>query len=66
MRQGLTDASYYCASCGERVETTIDASQGARQRYTEDCSVCCRPNVLSIRWDEFEESFAINAELEYE
>ena len=41
-------ASYYCAYCGTVNETLVDPSGGARQTYTEDCAVCCRPNVLHI------------------
>ncbi len=44
-------ASYLCAYCGVENETFVDDTAGRRQRYTEDCSVCCRPNVLSITID---------------
>jgi hypothetical protein len=37
---------------------------GHRQRYVEDCQVCCKPNVLCIRWDGDAEEFLIEAELE--
>ena len=43
-----TMARYNCAYCGEENETFFDASGGARQTYTEDCAVCCRPNVLTL------------------
>lgn len=39
---------YRCAVCGEVNETVVDESAGAEQRYTEDCQVCCRPNLLSL------------------
>jgi hypothetical protein len=39
---------YRCAVCGEVNETIVDESAGLSQRYTEDCRVCCRPNLLSI------------------
>jgi hypothetical protein len=42
---------YVCASCGEVVETALDPSAGASQRYIEDCPVCCRPNVLQVTID---------------
>jgi hypothetical protein len=42
-------ATYQCAVCGETIETIVDESQGDVQRYTEDCQVCCRPNVLHVR-----------------
>ena len=44
----LIDASYQCAFCGERIETSVDPSAGRQQTYVEDCQVCCRPNVLHI------------------
>ncbi len=36
-----------CPYCGERIELSIDASV-ARQAYTEDCQVCCRPMVVAV------------------
>jgi hypothetical protein len=39
---------YACASCGESNETLVDPTGGTRQVYTEDCQVCCRPNLLTI------------------
>ncbi len=39
---------YQCGSCGEWVDTVVDASGGDRQTYVEDCAVCCRPNLLRI------------------
>lgn len=47
----LIEAGYTCASCGEYIETTVDASQGAQQTYIEDCAVCCRPNTLRVVTD---------------
>lgn len=44
----LIDARFTCALCGEENETTVDPSQGARQRYVEDCQVCCCANVLVV------------------
>ena len=40
-----------CASCGEPNEIDVDLSAGRRQVYVEDCQVCCRPNVLTVRFD---------------
>ncbi|MEO6940938.1 MAG: CPXCG motif-containing cysteine-rich protein [Candidatus Kapaibacterium sp.] len=45
-------ATYQCAVCGEVNETVVDESAGREQTYTEDCQVCCRPNVLRIRIDD--------------
>ena len=40
--------AYDCAYCGEENETFVDPSGGSQQTYTEDCTVCCRPNLLRI------------------
>ncbi|MBV8115041.1 MAG: CPXCG motif-containing cysteine-rich protein [Silvibacterium sp.] len=55
-------AEFQCAGCGEWNETVVDESAGSRQSYVEDCQVCCKPNVLDIRWDR--EGYLISAELE--
>ena len=57
-------SGYVCAGCGEWNETSVDESAGRRQRYVEDCQVCCKPNVLRISWDSEAEEFVIDAELE--
>lgn len=43
--------SIRCPSCGERLETHVDVTAGART-YIEDCQVCCRPMELTIEIDE--------------
>lgn len=58
------NASYVCAYCGEVVETTVDVSAGASQRYVEDCTVCCRPNVLHVMVDWETDEVEIQAESE--
>jgi hypothetical protein len=55
---------YVCAGCGEWNETTVDESAGRRQRYVEDCQVCCKPNVLLVSWNSEAEEFEIDAALE--
>jgi hypothetical protein len=57
-------SGYVCAGCGEWNETTVDESAGSRQRYVEDCQVCCKPNLLRANWDAGAEEFTIDAELE--
>ena len=44
-------ATFRCAFCGELNEIDVDLSAGFKQSYVEDCQVCCRPNVLSVRFD---------------
>lgn len=44
----LHEASYICPACGEEIVIPLDPSGGAVQEYSEDCPVCCRPNVLHV------------------
>jgi hypothetical protein len=43
--------TYACAFCGEDNDTFVDPGGGARQIYTEDCAVCCRPNLITVTLD---------------
>jgi hypothetical protein len=36
-----------CPCCGENIELVIDCSV-SHQEYVEDCSVCCRPIIVSV------------------
>ena len=27
-------------------------SGGRHQTFTEDCTVCCRPNLITLQWDD--------------
>jgi len=40
--------TYACAFCGEDNEVFEDPSGGSRQTFTEDCTVCCRPDLLTL------------------
>jgi Cysteine-rich CPXCG len=42
------DAEYICPSCGENNAVGVDPTAGRRQRFVEDCPVCCRPLVFII------------------
>jgi hypothetical protein len=44
--------TYFCDSCGEEIEVSLDPSGGTVQQYVEDCPVCCVPNLLRISWDD--------------
>ena len=39
-----------CPYCGESIELLIDGSV-SEQEYNEDCSVCCRPIVVTLNED---------------
>jgi Cysteine-rich CPXCG len=44
--------TYDCAFCGEENEVFVDVTAGRRQTFTEDCAVCCRPNLIVLTLDE--------------
>ncbi len=46
------EATYVCDACGEEIVVPIDLSAGPKQKYVEDCPVCCRPNVIHVEIDE--------------
>lgn len=46
------DAAYICDTCGEEIIIPLDFSQGASQKYIEDCPVCCRANVIHVEVDD--------------
>ncbi len=60
----MAEATYQCAGCGQWNDTIVDESAGRRQQYVEDCQVCCKPNLLDVRWSTEACSFLISAELE--
>ena len=43
--------TYSCAFCGEDNDVLVDPSGGRRQTFTEDCAVCCRPNLITLVFD---------------
>jgi hypothetical protein len=42
------DALYTCPVCCEANAVGVDPTAGRRQRFVEDCPVCCRPLVFDI------------------
>jgi hypothetical protein len=51
-RHRAVEASYPCGSCGEEIVVPLDPSAGDRQRYVEDCPVCCAPNEVFVDYEE--------------
>ena len=45
----LIPITYSCPVCGESIDSAADPSQGSLQSYVEDCQVCCRPLILTLR-----------------
>jgi hypothetical protein len=56
---------YGCAFCGEDNEVFVDPSGGRQQTFTEDCTVCCRPNLITLTIDD-DGDIAIEVSQEYE
>jgi hypothetical protein len=61
----LTPVPYACAACGQANQTMLDPGGGDHQQYTEDCEVCCRPNLLTLAIDPETRAVSIANELEY-
>lgn len=50
----MLDEAFFttCPYCGEPAETVLEAGEPCgRQVYIEDCAVCCRPMVITVRLD---------------
>ncbi len=56
--------SYRCCFCGQLNEVSVDLTAGNSQVFVEDCYVCCRPNVLTLRIDPSTDSILIEAQFE--
>lgn len=50
-----------CPYCGEGITVWIDPGGGGRQRYVEDCSVCCRPIEIAA-WADEDGDFAVSTQ----
>jgi phage terminase large subunit GpA-like protein len=44
----IVPADISCPHCGETFALEVDTSQ-SEQDLIEDCSICCRPIVLTVR-----------------
>jgi hypothetical protein len=42
------EVSASCPYCGEPISFWIDEGGGSKQRYVEDCAVCCRPIEVDL------------------
>ena len=50
-----------CPHCGEPIDVYVDPGGGEYQEYVEDCSVCCRPILISATFDEREQDYRVTA-----
>lgn len=65
IRHEVSSTEYTCTWCGEVNNTFVDPSQGQKQDYIEDCQVCCKPNKLTVFYDEWNGAYNIQAEPPY-
>ena len=42
------DYSFSCPYCGVGLSTRLDKSGGSKQRFVQDCEVCCRPIQIEV------------------
>jgi len=54
------DLTYQCACCGETNEIFLERAAGDRQQLVEDCAVCCRPMVITARWNDLTGAFDLD------
>jgi hypothetical protein len=47
-----TPVTYDCVFCGEENEVFVDPSGGRHQTFTEDCAICCRPNLITLELED--------------
>lgn len=59
----LQQSSLQCPYCGERIDILLDGSV-ACQEYIEDCSVCCRPMVVTAVTTDDDVQVSVRAEHE--
>ena len=43
--------SFSCACCFEPNDLFVDPQEGDEQEIIQDCEVCCRPNVITVKID---------------
>lgn len=60
----VINTEWACGYCGEMSEASVDLMGGEHQSYVEDCTVCCRPNMLYISIDADSGEAVITAEFE--
>jgi len=57
------DAAYLCPRCSEQNFVAVDPSGGRRQRFVEDCPVCCNPIQFAVMIDRDGDVVVESAEL---
>ena len=55
---------FQCGSCGAINVVEFDLSGGPNQQLIQDCDTCCRPNTISMSFDEESGTVNLNSSLE--
>ncbi len=58
-----SSVGYTCPSCFEQNYVGVDPSGGRRQRFIEDCPVCCRPIEFEVAIDREGDAIVERADL---
>jgi hypothetical protein len=52
------EVTWICQYCGVQNSVWIDLTVDGKQDFFEDCRICCRPNRIIIRTDDYENIIA--------
>jgi hypothetical protein len=58
-KSGAKTSGVACPYCGEPVDTSPDIGGGEHQQYVEDCSMCCRPLLITATYRDARNDFEI-------
>lgn len=45
------DYSFSCPYCGVELSVKLDASGGRKQKFIQDCEVCCKPIQIEVGFE---------------
>ncbi len=51
------DYPFNCPFCGEELSVRLDPSGGRRQKFVQDCEVCCKPIQIEVHLKDGEVDF---------
>ncbi len=46
-----------CPYCGEGLSIRLDPSGGAKQKFVQDCEICCQPIQIEVHFKNGEVAF---------
>lgn len=48
------DYEFSCPYCGVNLSIRLEPCGGKRQKFVQDCEVCCRPIQIEVQFDQGE------------